>query len=527
MEHQPHRQPAASSDEASTSHQELINAFAKILRMNGLEVDNLTECLREATRSNHSNSQAQPDGPANRVKPLSQADQTPRSQLQPDRSIWGPIKRPFFKAPEHSIAINTSTHQGAFHGLSTANHHRESTDDTSPSSGRYTTGSTEGCGPLDSSTRRTTMETCDLPPITQYHHPNVNSCASNTNAPLSLFTYSLGQGAPNVGFTHQQGQSQVGAPLEATSAARFNSLHAGAPTGLGINVDEQPQANVGPHGTSRIPPGLPVSLPENNNTSQKAFRPMQAVLDLSSRQVHTSTRSPDAPTTPNSPFSAPSALKFSDRYFGMHTEGNASADHLASAENCALWLRNLPPDISYRELLSSIRGVGRIWCTFINTPDFVSHSTSAAKVVFFAPESAHVFLRHVETAAPCIRGFRIKADHNRIKYARRTCLRNVSRVLIITGEAWFVNEANLKAWFADKFVFQVDEVIELVKAGGRAVVEFRFGSYRCQAQMGKMSLERMRPSGFEKAEFGSDPCEKGDSLVSYRIVTERIQGSGI
>ena len=280
-------------------------------------------------------------------------------------------------------------------------------------------------------------------------------------------------------------------------------------------------------------------------SDNQTFRPMQAILNSSQRSQgqphqHTHSRSLDAPPTfgpapPRPPTTQ--VLTFSDKYYGMHTEVNASADHLPDEQNCALWLRNLPPDITYHELLSSIRNIGRIWCTYINTPDFVTHSTAAAKVVFFAPESASLFLQHISSASdddagtpcpPCIRGFRIKADHNRIKYARHACTpKGPSRVLIVTGQDWFVNEASLTAWFADKFIFQVDEVIELVKAGGRAVVEFRFGSYRCQSQMGKMALDRIKPPGLEKVEYGDDPCEKGDSLVSYRVAAERIKGVGL
>ena len=279
------------------------------------------------------------------------------------------------------------------------------------------------------------------------------------------------------------------------------------------------------------------------------FRPMQAVLDAPARNAQsqlfahdvdqgraasaiTATTTPAAAAAGSAPIPAEllainhpnSSAKFSNRYFGMHTQGNASAEHLSNDQNCALWLRNLPPNVTYHQLLSSIRGIGRIWCTFINTPDYVTHNTAAAKVVFFTPAAAGKFLRHVETTAPSVRGFPIKADHNRIKYGENSLASGVSRVLIITGEAWFVNEASLTAWFAEMFVFQVDEVIEIVSSAGRAVVEFRFGSYRCQAQMGKMSLERNMPKGFQWAEFGNDPCEMGETLDSYRTATQRIQG---
>lgn len=214
--------------------------------------------------------------------------------------------------------------------------------------------------------------------------------------------------------------------------------------------------------------------------------------------------------------------KFSTRYYGMHTEGNASADHLTNDQNCALWLRNLPPDVTHKELLHSIRGIGRIWCTYINQPDFVHHSTAAAKVAFFTPAAARRYLTHIESAGPTIRGFRIKADYNRIKYPEKPVAGGLTRVLIITGSSWFVNPENLCRYFAQLFTFQVDEVIELVSMEGRSVVEFRFGSYRCQAQMGKMALDRQKPQGLEVVEFGEDPCETGETFISYRIATDRI-----
>ena len=86
-----------------------------------------------------------------------------------------------------------------------------------------------------------------------------------------------------------------------------------------------------------------------------------------------------------------------------------------------------------------------------------------------------------------------------------------------------MNEESLRARFNIKFVYQVDEVIELYKGNGRTVLEFRFGSWRNQAQMGKMSLEKDHPAGFEKAEYGEDPCETGRE-GSYDIAALRARG---
>lgn len=160
-------------------------------------------------------------------------------------------------------------------------------------------------------------------------------------------------------------------------------------------------------------------------------------------------------------------------------------------------------------------------------PDNVKHHTAAAKVVFFTPKAAQRLLTESWTKTVVIRGYRVRASHNRIKYGRNVVAGNASRVLIITGKQEFVNADNLRSWFKERFVFQEDAVIELIKAAGRAVCEFRFGSYRCQAQMGKMALKKDLPAGFEKVEFADDPCEVGDRLVSYGIAAESIQGKGL
>ncbi|KAM3441667.1 hypothetical protein MY4824_001445 [Beauveria thailandica] len=262
--------------------------------------------------------------------------------------------------------------------------------------------------------------------------------------------------------------------------------------------------------------------------SSPGFLPMQA---LGSRR-----EAFPLPSGSSSTWAAPSvsvanpvpSTRFSDRYHGMHTESNASAEHLTPEQNASLWITNLPPDTTHHELLGQIRNIGRVWCSFINGPDGCKHTTAAAKVVFFRPSAARRMLQHA--AAPDrglhIRGFRAKVTQNRIKTGETVPRAgDDSRVLIVTGDACFVNEARLTEWFANLFVFQVDEVRQLVvdEESGLAVVEFRFGSFRCQAQMGKISLEKERPPWFERAEFGEDPCEVGETCSSHAIALQRVE----
>ncbi|KAK1251304.1 hypothetical protein MKX07_005859 [Trichoderma sp. CBMAI-0711] len=266
-------------------------------------------------------------------------------------------------------------------------------------------------------------------------------------------------------------------------------------------------------------PGSP-HQPRHQHQHQppQGFMPMQAVMQQTPAAAFTSPSSPDGS----------SSTRFSSRYRGMHADANASAEHLAAEENCALWLTNLPPAVTVHELLAAIRNVGRVWCTYINYPDFAVHQTAAAKVVFFTPEAAQQLLAISWTRGLFVSDYRVKVSHNRIKYGSHAVQgTKVSRCLIITGNADFVNPEELFKYFKGLFIFQLDEIIPLIRAGNRAVVEFRFGSYRCQAQMGKMSLEKNRQDGVEKVEFGDDPCEVGDTMSSYGIAAERIQGRGL
>jgi hypothetical protein len=260
-----------------------------------------------------------------------------------------------------------------------------------------------------------------------------------------------------------------------------------------------------------------ISLAARQQSNARGFRPMAAITRPPS---HTA-REDEARES-----------IFSDNYKGEHNTRNASAMSLTPEQNCALWLTNLPPNVTHHELLGQIRNVGRIWCSVINEPDWQRHETAAAKVVFFNPGPAQLLLSKSLTQGLNVRGYPVRVTHNRVKYGEQAIMGPASRVLIITGKTTFVNPSCLTEFFEERFVFEVDEITELIvqgdaSKGGRSVVEYRFGSFRCQAQMGKMALEKDRPQGFEKVEFGEDPCQVGDTLSAYGVAAERIQGKGM
>ncbi|CAJ0550320.1 Ff.00g102500.m01.CDS01 [Fusarium sp. VM40] len=311
---------------------------------------------------------------------------------------------------------------------------------------------------------------------------------------------------------HQaQAQVQSQAPTTFTPSAQPFQL----PSWLNQSLQQQPFINNNPTGTNQL---------ENpafrQHSTPRGFRPMAAIAHTRSNVGRV-----------NCDDEAAEPVTFSGNYKGEHTIRNASAMNLSPEENCALWLTNLPPDVTHRQLLSQIRNVGRIWCTVINEPDYERHDTAAAKVVFFTPGPAQILLSKSLTQGLQVGSHAVRVTHNRVKYGEQPVVGAASRVLIITGKSSFVNAESLTKFFKERFVFEIDEITTLIIRGeaksGRSVIEYRFGSFRCQAQMGKMALEKDRPDGFEKVEFGEDPCEVGDTLAAYTIAAERIQGKGI
>jgi hypothetical protein len=67
-----------------------------------------------------------------------------------------------------------------------------------------------------------------------------------------------------------------------------------------------------------------------------------------------------------------------------------------------------------------------------------------------------------------------------------------SRVLLISGPPEIANEGFLRAYLDTKMLYQVDEVVHHGASADatRVLVEFRFGSFRCQAEAARMALMR-------------------------------------
>lgn len=213
-------------------------------------------------------------------------------------------------------------------------------------------------------------------------------------------------------------------------------------------------------------------------------------------------------------------LGFSPNYGGDVALPNNQSENIPNELNCSLFIVNLPPTLTTHELLAAIHKLGpsgRIYAVHINGPEPArGHPGCAAKVVFFKREIAHAFYakcaRMWDNGGPAlpVNDYMARVMWNRIKTSEKLHLSesNASRVLLIAGPSQFVNSRCLTAFFNTKLQFQVDRIVTHVKgspSGEDAVVEYRFGSFRCQAQAAKMALDREMPH--IRCFFGVDPLE--------------------
>ncbi|KAK4224344.1 hypothetical protein QBC38DRAFT_371246 [Podospora fimiseda] len=209
---------------------------------------------------------------------------------------------------------------------------------------------------------------------------------------------------------------------------------------------------------------------------------------------------------------------FSPNYKGNpDLERNRSAQ-IPEGENCSLFLVGLPPNLSTTSLLAGIKNMGRVYATHINPPEpEKGHELSAAKLVFFERADAERFFHIANSAGgfalPGYPQYRARVTWNRIRSAEVDKAGNKSRVLIISGPPEIVNEEFLLNYFDDKLIYQLEEIIhrgtiDEGARGQRAMIEVRFGSYRCQSEAARMALIR------EFREWGII-CEFGMCFSSF------------
>ncbi|KAJ9161882.1 hypothetical protein NKR19_g1794 [Coniochaeta hoffmannii] len=192
----------------------------------------------------------------------------------------------------------------------------------------------------------------------------------------------------------------------------------------------------------------------------------------------------------------------------IHVAKSRSAD-IPDHQNCSLFILNLPPNSTVTEILGTVRDTGRVFATHINPPEpGKDHNTCAAKLTFFGRRAAETFYnRHAGSGLRiCGRdGYVGRIRWNRVKAAESTAPADHTRVLMISGPRRLVNPVWLTEYFNSKVLFSVDAIVDM-GWGDQGLVEYRFGSYRCQAEAAKMAIERELYDAGVRVWFGRDSC---------------------
>lgn len=113
-------------------------------------------------------------------------------------------------------------------------------------------------------------------------------------------------------------------------------------------------------------------------------------------------------------------------------------------------------------------------------------------MVWFDKESFYGLHAATGYATPRNPHLHARVSWNRVRSAEVDKGGRKSRVLLISGPPRIVNQGFLGSYLDTKMVYQVDEVVYrgVSEDRSRVLLEFRFGSFRCQAEAARMALMR-------------------------------------
>ncbi|KAI1129252.1 hypothetical protein F5Y10DRAFT_238560, partial [Nemania abortiva] len=166
-------------------------------------------------------------------------------------------------------------------------------------------------------------------------------------------------------------------------------------------------------------------------------------------------------------------------------------------------------------LLDSVRNCGKIFAAVINGPER-GHITAASKLVFFDVAGAQKLMEQARDGKFTVGDYVPRVRHNRIKSAEKDPGPQ-SRVLHIEGPSCIVNQPYLAALFRGKIMDWQDEIVlTLWTTETLTRLEWRFGSFRCQADTARNIIDRTKRSVVSIEEcslwqavtvhYGVDPC---------------------
>ncbi|EXF74356.1 hypothetical protein CFIO01_10400 [Colletotrichum fioriniae PJ7] len=198
-------------------------------------------------------------------------------------------------------------------------------------------------------------------------------------------------------------------------------------------------------------------------------------------------------------------------YAGDPTNLRNQSAPVKDEENTALFITRLPANCTHTILLKAMAcraPVGKVYATVINDADPAAGKRyAAAKVVFFDRSGAENCFRAIKQGRLVVGGRRPRVVWNRIKSAGQPDTSN-SRVVLIRGPSELVRRDVLDSWFSKKFSYQTEDVlVRRVQQAGVTVLEWRFGSFRAQAEAATMFMSENELDGTKlEWRWGVDPC---------------------
>ncbi|KAI1500945.1 hypothetical protein F5X99DRAFT_409570 [Biscogniauxia marginata] len=192
-------------------------------------------------------------------------------------------------------------------------------------------------------------------------------------------------------------------------------------------------------------------------------------------------------------------------------------EDIPNGQNTSLWITGLPSDCTYHILLGAIRGAGNIKSSHINSAQDDLPSC-AAKIVFFTHEAAERVYKAAKAGKLPVQGVHPQVSWNRIRTSEDLHPADRTRVLRIEGPENIVNKESLERFWKSFMWWHVDEVLDIGEVrDGICVVWYRFGSWRCQAELAKKILEKVFPNRISVT-YQPDYCAQGGREEKTRSV---------
>ncbi|KAI1379162.1 hypothetical protein F4677DRAFT_453234 [Hypoxylon crocopeplum] len=208
----------------------------------------------------------------------------------------------------------------------------------------------------------------------------------------------------------------------------------------------------------------------------------------------------------------------SQNYRGVTDDPANHSQHIPIQQSCSVWIIGLPPNCTLSQLLSNVRGAGKIFRCYINPPSGVNE-TAAAKIVFWDRAGTDSFLNQYVWGCFRVGQYRPTVTMNRIRTGEQP-QSDCTRVLRIVGPDSIINERYLTAFFERHFYYELEEatVIHHNVANQTARIEFRFSSYKAQSASAAELMEKAIVGDIDMSDeemelwcqvryfWGPDPC---------------------